>query len=216
MKLRPAIRITLAAALVAASLAVPATASAGACTFQISPNPGWRGAEVTISGFQLGANVNYYVNFNGEQIASGQANSNGAFSFEYTIPADTPVGTVNWFVGSDGCSMDDARDYTILAAAPTTTTVAPATTTTIPSVTSTAAPTTTIGVDTTTSTLIDVTSTTQSGAETTTTIGTTTTTIEIPEDGRGGGGIPIVVWVVIAVVGVAVVFLLGKLSGRRR
>ena len=196
MKPRTTIRTLLAAALVAAITLVPAAAWAGSCTFQISPSPGWRGADVTISGFQVGANVTYYVNLNGEQIKTGQTNSNGAFSFHYTIPNNFPVGTTNWYVFSDGCSMVDARDYTVMATAPTTTTTSTTTTTTIPPTTTTLAPTTTVAGDTTT-----------------TVAATTTTTVAEEDD---GGGIPLVVWIVIAALGGVVLFLIGKLSAGRR
>jgi hypothetical protein len=211
MKPRTTIRTLLAAALVAAVTLVPAAAWAGSCTFQISPSPGWRGADITISGFSMGANVDYYVNFDGAQIKTGQTNSNGAMSFHYIIPNSTPVGTVNWFVGSNGCSMDDSRDYTVMATAPTTTTTSTTTTTTIPPTTTTLAPTTTVAAPTTT---VAAPTTTVAGDTTTTVAATTTTTVAEEED---GGGIPLVVWIVIAALGGVVLFLVGKLSaGRRR
>jgi hypothetical protein len=152
MKPRTTIRTLLAAALVATVTLVPATAWAGSCTFQISPSPGWRGADITISGFQMSPNTAYYVNFGGNQIKTGTTNGNGAFSFHYTIPGNYPVGTTNWFVGQNpGCEMTESRDYTVMAAEPTTTTTSTTTTTTTTiAPTTTAAPTTTVAATTTT------------------------------------------------------------------
>jgi hypothetical protein len=205
MKPRATIRTLLALAIVSAVMLIPATAWAG-CNLTFNPNPGYRGANVTISGFGFAANATYYVNFGGNPIKTGPTNANGAFSFTYTIPNDYPTGTTNVFAYTDPTGCETNPDYTVNATAPTTTTTTSTTTTT------TLAPTTTVAAPTTT---VTVPTTTVGGGDTTTTVAaTTTTTVAEEED---GGGIPLVVWIVIAALGGVVLFLIGKLfAGRRR
>jgi hypothetical protein len=215
MKPRTTIRTLLASALVAAVTLVPATAWAG-CTFKITPaSPGWRGASAYIEGFGMSPDTEVYPKFNGQGPASGTfTNGSGYFKYSFTIPNDAPSDS-NWVVFASGCQMDDARNYTVLATAPTTTTVTTTTTTTTTSVppTTTLAPTTTVAA--TTTTVVDLTTTTGGGAETTTSVGDTTTTTVV-EDGEAGDSSPILLYVIIGALAAAVLFLLARMMGGRR
>ena len=213
MKTRATTRALAAASLIAAVLVMPATAMGGSCIFNAQPNPGWPGATVTFSGSGMSPNVGYHVNFDGNNIKNGTTNGSGNFSFTYVLPGNTSVGSHNWFAFADsGCGMNDSRNYNVVAGPPatTTTTTTSTTTTTTSTTTTTLAPTTTVAGDTTTTVAGDTTTT---AATDTTVSDTTTTTVAEEED---GGGIPIYIWVVIAALGALVLFLIGRMSSRRR
>ncbi len=200
------LRTLLATAIVGSALLLPATASAGSCSLTFNPNPGWRGASITISGFGFTANAEYFVNFGGNPIKTGTTNGNGAFSFNYTIPNDYPVGQTNVFAFTNPTGCEDNPNYQVNASPPTTTTTTTSTTTTTlaPTTTTTLAPTTTAAATTTTA-----------AATTTSAVPADTTTTTVPAE-NDGGGIPLVVWIgIAALIGVAL-FLVGKMSSRRR
>ena len=213
MKIRATTRALVAASLIAAVLVMPGTAMGGSCIFNAQPNPGWPGATVTFSGSGMSPNTGYYVNFDGMQIKTGTTNNNGNFSFQYVLPGNTSVGQHGWFAGANsGCGMDGERNYNVVAGPPatttttTTSTTTTSTTTTVPVTitlpTTTLAPTTTVAGDTTTTAATD-----------TTVSDTTTTTVAAEDD---GGGIPIYIWVAIGALVALVLFLIGRMSSRRR
>ena len=213
MKIRATTRALAAASLIAAVLVMPATAMGGSCIFNAQPNPGWPGATVTFSGTALSPNVSYYVNFDGMQIKTGTTNGSGNFSFQYVLPGNTSVGQHGWFAGANGaCEMSEERNYNVVAGPPATTTTTTSTTstsTTTSTTTTTLAPTTTVAAPTTT-VAGDTTTTAGTG---TTVVDTTTTTVAAEDD---GGGIPIYIWVAIGALVALVLFLIGRMSSRRR
>jgi hypothetical protein len=211
MKPRTTIRTLLAVAIVSAVTLVPATAWAG-CNLTFNPNPGYRGADVTISGFGFAASATYYVNFGGTPIKTGSTNQNGAFSFSYTIPNNFPTGTTNVFAYTDPSGCEANPNYQVNSGPPATTTTSTTTTTTLAPTTTTLAPTTTVAAPTTT---VAAPTTTVAGGNTTTTVAATTTTTVAEED--DGGGIPLVVWIVIGVAAAVILLFLGRaMAGRRR
>jgi hypothetical protein len=127
------IALALAAMLL---LPLPAGASGGCGEVGVSPNPGWRGANITISGTGFTPGTQIFVNFGGSPIGSTTSNSQGAFSMPYTIPSDFPVGTTNIFA-NDGGTCEDNPSYTVNAGPPTTTTTTTTTATTIEATTTT-------------------------------------------------------------------------------
>ncbi len=206
MKFHRIARLIAALAVVGFTL-IPATAYAG-CALIISPNPGWRGADVAFTGTGFAANTGYYVNFGGEKIKEGTTNENGVFSFNYTIPGDYPTGTTNVFATDDVASCEQNPDYQVNASGPTTTTTTTTSTTTIP-------PTTTTIAAGSTTTLGETTTTAAEGSNTTVLSGGDTTTTVAGSDG-GGGGIPIFVWGVIALLVAIILLLVGRTMGGRR
>jgi MYXO-CTERM domain-containing protein len=198
----------LAVSLLVGVVLMPSTAWAG-CTFSISPTQGYRGYSSTISASGLETGTNYTVLFNGQQVKQGVVPANGNISATFTIPND-PENQSNWVVFADsGCTMTDARSYTVNDGPPPTTTVPTTTpTTTSTTTTTTVAPTTTTQATTTT-----VAAPTTTIADTTTTaVADTTTTSEVDEEGGGGGTSP-VVWVLIGALvplGLLGAFLLGR------
>ena len=131
---------------------------------------------------------------NSEQIVpSANVSGSGTFSYDTDVPGGFPVGVYNLFAANNNTSCEVAYGsvtYEVTSQPFVATTTTTTTTTLPPTTTTVAATTTTVAGDTTTTTVAD------SGDE------------------DGGGGIPIFVWVVIAVLGGAVVFLLGKMSSR--
>lgn len=209
MKFHRLPRLIAALAVVGLTL-IPATAYAG-CALIISPNPGWRGADVAFTGTGFAANTGYYVNFGGERIKDGTTNENGVFSFNYTIPGDYPTGTTNVFATDYLPSCEQNPDYQVNASGPTTTTTpttSVTTTTTIPPTTTTIAAGSTTTVGETTTTVAEATTTTVlAGGETTTTVASSDS---------GGGGIPIYVWGVIALLVAIILLLLSRSMGGKK
>ncbi len=209
MKPRATTRALLALAMVFAVLMIPATAWAG-CNVSVTPNPTWRGGTISILGNGFPANAAYYVNLNGDKIREGTTSGSGTINTSYQIPGSFPTGSANWFVQDtllSTCAVNG--DLQVNSGPPATTTTTAATTTTTTTTTTTLPPTTTVAPTTTladtTTTVVDTTTTTVSD--------TTTTTVAEADD---GGGIPIFIWIVIAVLGGAVLFLIGKMSSRRK
>ncbi len=191
---------------------IPATAYAG-CALIISPNPGWRGADVAFTGTGFAANTGYYVNFGGERIKDGTTNENGVFSFNYTIPGDYPTGTTNVFATDYVPSCEQNPDYQVNASAPTTTTT---TTTTSATTTTTIAPTTTTTTAGSATTAVGDTATTAAEGSNTTVLSGGDTTTTVPATDGGGGGVPLFVWGVIAVLVAIILLFLGRAMGGRR
>jgi MYXO-CTERM domain-containing protein len=196
-----------AASILVGVILTPSVAGAGGCQLFFNPNPGWRGAIVTVSGQGLTANDTYYVNVDGNQIGSGPTDDNGAFLFQWSIPGNHPTGSLNTFMQDNPASCSFNGSYTVNPSPPTTTTSSTTTTTTTLAPTTTEAPTTTLAATTTeapTTTLATTTSLTED----------TTTTTEA--DSGGGGGVDTIVIVLIALVvllGLGLAFALGR---RRR
>ena len=200
-------RVLLASALAVSSLGITAQAWAGGCTFALNPSQqSWRGATVGGSGSGFGPG-NWFFNFtsdvDGTQIQrEGTTNDNGTVVFSFTIPANFPVGSVNYFIQDQLAACSINGNYTVNASPPTTTTSPPP-----PTTTTTTTTTTTLAVTTTTAAA----TTTTASATTTTDVEDTTTT---SNGETGTGGVPSwTIWV-IAVLVVALVAAL--LLGQRR
>ncbi len=209
------VRGVLLAFVVLAGVLLTAAPALAACnSLSISPNPGYRGANITISGTGWTANDTIYVNFNGDPIGTTMSDGSGNWSLLYKIPNDYPTGTVNVFAydGPDNCEANPS--YTVNASAPTTTTTAPPTTTTTATTTTTTtlAPTTTTTVAKSTTTTLAATTTT--AAATTTTGAATTTTTAAPAG--GGGSSSTLLYVLIGVIVVLVAALAFTMGRRRR
>ena len=190
-------------------IAVPAYAqtcgSAG-----ISPNPGWRGAPVTISGTGFTPGTQIFVNFGGNQIGTTTSNSEGAFTIGYTIPGDFPVGETNIFVQDAPANCEANPSYIVNADPPApTTTVGESTTTTAAPVT-TVAPTTSVSP---TTTPVPVTIGADDGSDSTQAT-TTTTTLGSTGDSESGGSSGIL-QVLLGALGGAGLLGVGVMLGRR-
>ena len=194
----------MVSALAAAVLSLPGVAGAGPCSASISPDPGWRGATVTISGSGWPAGTSFYVNFGGDQIHNGTTNASGQFSIQYMIPDDFPVGTTNYFVSDNAVTCSTNPDYQVLASPPPTTTSPPPPTTAAPP------PPTTTTTTTTTTTIAPT--TTVPGTTTTADEDTTTTTEADDEAGVGQGWM---LWLIIAVLVVIAAALIWNAKRRR-
>lgn len=199
--LRPRALITLCGSLLLA-VVLGGTALAQSCgTVTVSPDPGWRGAQVVISGSGFTPGTNVFVNFGGSQIGVMTGNAEGAWSLSYTIPGDFPTGTTNVFAFDAPANCEDNPSYTVNASAPTTTTTTAATTTTTAATTTTtAAPTTTVEAPATTA------------APDTTAATTTTTTVAPAADPDGS---PAFLYLLIGVVLGAGLLGAGLYFGRR-
>ena len=215
MNSRSTLRALFASALVAAVTLIPATVWAASCTIWIEPEAGQAaGHPITVRGSGWPAGQAVYVNMgdgglNSEQIVpSANVSGSGTFSYDTDVPVGFPVGVYNLFAANNNTSCEVAYGSVTyeVTSQPFVATTTTTTTTTLPPTTTTVAATTTTAAATTT---------TVAAATTTTVAGdTTTTTVADSGDEDGGGGFPIFVWVVIAVLGGAVVFLLGKMSSR--
>jgi len=174
--------------MLAGLMAIPGHALAGGSCGEVSvsPEPGWPGAEIIISGTDFTPGSQIFVNFGGSPIGTTTSTVDGAFSLPYTIPNDFPAGTTNVFAFDGPANCEDNPSYTVGASPPTTTTAAPATTTTASAATTTAAVTATTAASTTSA----GTATTTTAAEVTTTAtGSTTTAPESTDDDGGSSGI---------------------------
>ncbi len=204
---RRSITLALSLLVILAFPVTVATATSG-CQVSANPSPGWRGAQITISGTGFAPNTQISIlNFNGMSVGTPTTNGSGAFSVSYTIPNDAQVGTGNIFASDGTCEHNPS--YEVLAQAPTTTTIA-TTTTTAPTTTTTTQAETTTSLASTTTTVTAVPTTTVAGAVTT--IPTDTTTTTMPDQ---AGGVPTWIWILVSVLALTVAVLAGVLVGRR-
>jgi hypothetical protein len=217
-------RVLLAAAIgLAAITAGTSTSAAETCgEVLISPDPGWPGATITISGTDFTASSDVFVNFGGSPIATAKSDAERAFTLVFVIPADFPLGTTNVFAADAPANCEDNPSYEVSSP---------------PASTTTAAPTTTTGPTTTTTT----TTTTAPATTTTTTVAPTTSEATVPSStstlppsdasqdeqtpevstpatdvvDEGGDGLPTIVVVLISAVVGAILLGVGILLGSR-
>jgi hypothetical protein len=176
--------------MLAGLMAVPGHALAGGSCGEVavSPEPGWPGAGITISGTDFTPESQIFVNFGGSPIGTTTSTVDGAFSLSYTIPNDFTVGTTNVFAFDGPANCEDNPSYAVNATPPTTTTTAAATTTASPATTTTAAVTATTAPSTTSSAGTATTTTTLVPVATTA-VGSTTTGPGSTGDDGGSSGI---------------------------
>ena len=174
--------------MLAGLMAVPGHALAGGSCGEVavSPEPGWPGAGIIISGTDFTPESQIFVNFGGSPIGTTTSTVDGAFSLSYTIPNDFTVGTTNVFAFDGPANCEDNPSYAVNATPPTTTTTAAATTTASPATTTTAAVTATTAPSTTSSAGTATTTTLVPVA--TTAVGSTTTALDPTPDGGGSSG----------------------------
>ena len=178
--------------MLAGLMAVPGHALAGGSCGEVavSPEPGWPGAGIIISGTNFTPGSQIFVNFGGSPIGTTTSTIDGAFSLPYTIPNDFTVGNTNVFAFDGPANCEDNPSYTVNASPPTTTTTTTATTTASPATTTTAAVTATTAAATTSSAGTATTTTTTTLVPVATTaVGSTTTAPDSTDDGGESSGV---------------------------
>jgi hypothetical protein len=109
---------TLIVACALAILLGVARAGAGGCAVTIAPDPGWLGANVTVtgSGFASGADITVYLG--GFPVYDGFIEIDGTFRIGFRIPAPFTVGEVSLVVQDHTNACGITQPYSIVAEPP--------------------------------------------------------------------------------------------------